>query len=216
MSGYRLSPAGQEHRLARLRAVARERAVERFWRQVDRSQDCWLWRGRQDSRGYGKNWIMGESLAHRVAYRLVVGDVPAGLEIDHLCRTPLCVRPEHLEPVTHRVNVQRGMAAAVTGARGRAMTACKRGHPFDTANTRWGRGGHGQPAGRRHCRRCAREYMRLRRQQVRERFLDEVTTPSEGPDGERLVDGPVHSALSPTAAARSTTPQGEPAEVGRA
>ena len=94
---------------------------ECFWRHVDVAEDsdCWLWRGSRVPAGYGQfqvgiaaiegieytRYHMG---AHRYAYALAHGDLPArGLEIDHLCRTKSCVNPDHLEAVTHQVNVQR-------------------------------------------------------------------------------------------------------------
>lgn len=72
---------------------------------------CWLWTGAKASNGYG-SVSHGGSIhsAHRLVYRLLVGDVPDGLQLDHLCRTPSCVHPMHLEPVTPLVNVQRAWA----------------------------------------------------------------------------------------------------------
>ena len=70
---------------------------------------CWLWTGRVNkSTGYGEQ---ANDLAHRLFYESLVGEIPAGLELDHLCRVHRCVNPSHLEAVTHRVNVLRGVAA---------------------------------------------------------------------------------------------------------
>lgn len=89
--------------------------AERFWPRVDRrgETECWMWRGCVNPvTGYGQ-WANGYSIigAHRVAYELMVGPIPSGLEIDHLCRVRACVNPAHLEAVTHRENILRGHAA---------------------------------------------------------------------------------------------------------
>lgn len=87
-------------------------------RLMDRTQvitnGCWLWTGYTDTHGYGIIHVTGASRpkrAHRLAYELFVGDIPAGLEIDHLCRVHNCVNPEHLEPVTRSENLRREWAA---------------------------------------------------------------------------------------------------------
>lgn len=87
---------------------------EKFWPRVDKTgpSGCWLWTGSCLPTGYGqvgcrvggKTYV---SSAHRVAYRFVVGPIPAGLQLDHLCRVRRCVNPAHLEPVTPRENVRR-------------------------------------------------------------------------------------------------------------
>ncbi|MFF1336357.1 HNH endonuclease signature motif containing protein [Streptomyces sp. NPDC058290] len=84
-------------------------------------------------------------LAHRWAYRDSRGDIPDGLELDHLCRHPACVRPDHLDPVTHAENVRRGRA----GINSAVKTHCPAGHAFDEANTR-------VRNGKRECRACGR------------------------------------------------------------
>lgn len=84
--------------------------AERFWQRVDRSGDCWLWTGSPDANGYGRFVRDGGAIeyVHRVAYQLLVGPIPDGLTVDHLCFTRMCVRPEHLESVTNEENARRG------------------------------------------------------------------------------------------------------------
>ena len=85
----------------------------RFWAKVDRSGSCWLWLA-ATSHGYGTFQSNGKLVrAHRYAYELLVGPIPGGLVIDHLCRTTACVNPEHLEPVTQRENLLRGAGGKV-------------------------------------------------------------------------------------------------------
>jgi hypothetical protein len=114
----------------------------RFWRYVDKTEGgCWLWTG-AEANGYGRFSLRGRVVpAHRFAYERLIGSVPEGLTIDHLCRRPACVNPDHLEPVTGRENTQRGL-------RGRMVTACVRGHPYTPENTRW------KKNGTRQCRAC--------------------------------------------------------------
>lgn len=83
--------------------------ADRFWSNVQVGPDCWLWRRLPNKFGYGRfaNRAGVMVLAHRFAYELVVGPIPEGLVLDHLCETPACVRPEHLEPVTNSENVRR-------------------------------------------------------------------------------------------------------------
>lgn len=103
---------------------------ERFWERVSRDAGggCWLWTGRLSRAGYGVFWHDGKDRrAHRFAYEFLVGPIPDGLTLDHLCRTRSCVNPAHLEPVTQIVNVRRGNAPNVVARReGR----CRRGHEF--------------------------------------------------------------------------------------
>jgi hypothetical protein len=76
---------------------------------------CWLWQLAKDTHGYGVTWADGRmSPAHRVNYEERHGRLPAGVELDHLCRVRACVRPEHLEPVTHAENCRRGARAKLT------------------------------------------------------------------------------------------------------
>jgi hypothetical protein len=93
-----------------INGFARVRRVDSFWRRVDKSIDasqCWLWTGGRSGAGYGYLWWRGQHLyAHRVAYELVNGPIPPGLEIRHHCDNPLCCRPSHLTKGRHWDNMQ--------------------------------------------------------------------------------------------------------------
>lgn len=136
-----------------------ERLPERFWVKARRDGEsgCWLWTGAGDR--YGRFYLNGRlRLAYQVAYEILVGPVPDGLELDHLCRTTKCVNPGHLEPVTHQENCAR----ADIGAKFRNRTHCPAGHAYDEQNTIVRRDGT------RQCRSCknasAREYKRKRKE----------------------------------------------------
>jgi hypothetical protein len=117
---------------------------------------CLLWPRTLDSRGYGLVSGHGRSTgAHRIAYILHHGAISPGLVIDHLCRTPACVNPDHLEAVTNRENAMRGLRAG-------DPERCKNGHP---ANFRYQERKRGYPS--RECRDCGREA--VKRYQARKR-----------------------------------------------
>jgi hypothetical protein len=126
----------------------------RFWSKVDANGVCWEWTGAVMSKGYGTISIGGRcKRAHRVAYELLVGPIPARLVLDHLCRVRRCVNPDHMQAVTHRENTFRSpITAAVRNA---AKTHCIRGHPFDGTNTIV------RADGWRRCRQCFRDRDRL-------------------------------------------------------
>ena len=128
---------------------------ERFWNKVDADGPCWLWTASCQSAGYGQFVINGRpQVAHRVAWELLVGPIPPRMQLDHLCRVPRCVNPDHLRVVTMQANI----AASPISALGK--THCKNGHRFDEANTLTGKG-------RRQCRTCHREREARRHQRRR-------------------------------------------------
>jgi hypothetical protein len=154
--------------------MARPTALERFWLKVDRSGDCWLWTAHEKGGGYGGFYFEGrEWLAHKWSYEHLVGAVPEGLELDHLCHTwagtecaggktcihRRCVNPDHLEPVTRLENILRGRSLNALNA---AKTHCLRNHAYTPENT----GRHSR--GTRFCRICKRTAENKRRRRIRQ------------------------------------------------
>lgn len=131
---------------------ARNRAVpleERFWQKVERGNDCWTWVGAKNPSGHGRFWVDGKNMpSHRYAYEMLVGPIPEGLHIDHLCQNPSCVNPAHMEPVTLWENLRRAPnQVAVVNA---AKTHCPHDHEYTPENTY-------RHSGRRICRTCQRD-----------------------------------------------------------
>ena len=135
---------------------------ERFWEKVDVNPwGCWLWTAAKDREGYGRFWVTdGQwALAYRWLFEQAHGPIPKGLECDHLCRTPACVRIDHIEAVTRSINIRRGVGPQLAGEQFRrynahlriegrispgsqwmkdlqlAKTHCPQGHAYDAANT---------------------------------------------------------------------------------
>lgn len=128
-------------------------AIARFWPKVFAAPSgCWEWTAHRSGNGYGQFWN-GERLvaAHRFSYELLIGPIPYGLTLDHLCRNRGCVNPWHVEPITGRDNTLRGISFSAINA---AKTHCINGHPFFGDNLRVTANGY------RRCRTCDYETSR--------------------------------------------------------
>lgn len=113
---------------------------------------CWIWTGAHTSKSYGSASHEGRVWsAHKLAYTLLIGPVPDGLQLDHLCRCKSCCNPAHLEPVTARMNLLRAVR----------KESCVRGHEYTPENTIPKKGGS-----QRNCRTCANEWQRNNRQKA--------------------------------------------------
>ena len=128
--------------------------MEKFWSKVEKTDTCWLWtaglNGSEEVGGgygyYHHGSVM--QVAHRVAYEEVVGPIPEGMVLDHLCRVRKCVRPDHLEIVTIQENVLRGVGM---GARNAKKTHCPQGHEYTEENL------VKLASGFRRCKQCKRD-----------------------------------------------------------
>ena len=135
--------------------------------------ECWEWTGARQPNGYGKVGRNGVTvLAHRLAYAVTFGAIPASLTIDHLCRNRACIRPDHLEAVTGAENTRRGADA-------RLSDTCPDGHRFTPENTAF--------QGRtRRCLACRRARLRSHNERLKRELH------------ERLADGRLHHGQSTT------------------
>lgn len=134
-------------------------AISRFWSKVDKRgpDECWPWLGPLH-RGYGAFGFKRKTYLSQRASMIVHGhDIPEKMHVDHMCRNRSCVNPNHLRIVTSKVNTLEN-SVSVTAINA-AKTHCKRGHPFDEANTKYGRRRY-----ERICRACRPIDARLKRQ----------------------------------------------------
>ncbi len=151
-------------RAGRIKNLPPVGSAERFWMKVEKNGPlpkarpelgpCWIFSPDRKLLGYG-HLKFGESQvpAHRISYALSVGPIPDGLVIDHLCSTPACVHPGHLEAVPQKTNIERGRLAEAIRPyyeRGRFITHCPQGHEFTEENSYF------SPKGYRSCRTCKR------------------------------------------------------------
>lgn len=124
---------------------------QRFWAKVKKA-GCWIWTGSKMPNGYGHFEYDGKTqLSHRIAYELIKGKIPKGMTLDHICRYRDCVNPDHLEVVTQKENVLRGIGITAKNAK---KTHCPKGHEYTKANTRLDK------YNRRYCRKCQSQIIR--------------------------------------------------------
>lgn len=122
------------------------------------TDDCWLYAKPDNNLGYGKFEVDGVHYrAHRVMYEAYKGEIPKGLHIDHLCRVPPCINPDHLEAVTPRENILRGISPVAINAK---KTHCIHGHKFNKQNTSFIWSG-------RRCKECNRLVQQRHRDRIK-------------------------------------------------
>lgn len=140
------------------------RILTRFWSKVEKTNNCWVWKGYKTNDDYGRFMINGKIIyAHRFAYELLRGNIPQGLILDHLCRNPACVNPSHLEIVTHKQNILRGVGLCAQNAK---KTHCPQGHEYNEENTYRKDGG-------RWCKLCKSGRQRINRSNNREFYNEQ-------------------------------------------
>jgi len=106
--------------------------IRRFFEKIKTTPKCWEWMACKDKHGYGVFALRGTIRAHQFSYRIFHGfQSTTKLNIDHLCRNPSCVNPNHLEIVTHRENILRGNGISAKAAK---QTHCIREHEYTPEN----------------------------------------------------------------------------------
>lgn len=162
-----LCNAHYQRQLVQIGPPIRPTPQQRLWSYVDKNGPiphhkpylgpCWRWQGAGNGNGYGVMTVARRKVyVHRFSYELLVGPIPPGSELDHLCHNgdPDCVdeskclhrsccNPDHLEAVSRAINAKRGNGGQLQ----RAKTKCPQGHPYDEQNTKWYQG-------RRYCWAC--------------------------------------------------------------
>lgn len=134
-------------------------AIKKYHERIIISENgCWVWQGYKQKSGYSiinpgsDNNV--RKLGHRHIYEILVGPIPPGLTLDHLCRNPPCVNPEHLDPCTLIENINRAIPY-------RAKTHCPRGHEYTASNTMF------NMKGSKACRKCKNDKQKAKRRALR-------------------------------------------------
>lgn len=143
--------------------ILQPKELERLFQKIKFKSSCWIWTGatktgrknRKNNKRYGVLTIRNKHMqAHVLTYKCFKGEIPAGLEIDHLCKNTLCVNPEHLEAVTHSENMKRSNSHWKIVQINKSKKHCPQGHKYNKENTYI-------HEGQRHCRICLRNRSRV-------------------------------------------------------
>jgi len=152
-----------------------KRISDRHWSKIQRVVrvsklgQCWEWKTGKNPKLYVSLRAKGTKtrLGHRYFYETLVGEIPAKLDLDHLCRNRRCVNPRHTEPVTRQVNLLRGDTVPAMRSK---VTHCPKGHKYTAKNTRFYKN-------MRNCRECNKIACRARYQSKAERnYLSQIFT----------------------------------------
>ena len=137
----------------------------KLWNKIKLDGECWIWQEGLDKDGYPNYIRFGGKRyrPHRLVYELYIGELDLNLTIDHLCRNKICIRPEHLEQVSAKVNGLRGNTYQGINSR---KIHCTQGHPYDKKNTYYR-----SDDGSRVCKICAKVWQRNRREKLYAKIL---------------------------------------------
>ena len=138
--------------------LSKQSVIQRFLSKIEKTDFCWNWKASKDKEGYGYFWDHKTLKAHRFSYELFKDKIPNNLQIDHLCRNPSCVNPNHLEIVTSKENTYRGNSFQGINSR---KIHCIRNHPLSGNNL------YVRPNNSRVCRICQRLSDRKHRQKIK-------------------------------------------------
>lgn len=105
-----------------MNTVSAKQLDRNFWSKVLKTETCWVWQGNPSTKGYGRCTLGGRRIyAHRASFELHKGEIPAGLDIDHMCHNTMCVNPDHLQVATRKENKENckgAYACNKSGVRG--------------------------------------------------------------------------------------------------
>lgn len=152
---------------AALAMLEQTKVASRLFEKLQVTDGCWEWTGARNARGYGVfHLTRGHQIsAHRAVWIVIRGPLRDDLQLDHLCRNRACVNPDHLDPVSARENILRGLSPAAWHV---FVRACPRGHPYNEENT------YVAQNGGRSCKICRRLAMRRLRARRRASSVERV------------------------------------------
>jgi hypothetical protein len=132
--------------------------IKKIWAKLQVSGFCWHY-GDYKHKNHATVYFAGRRIGvHKVVYEYLVGLVPEGYKLDHVCRNKRCVNPDHLEPVTHSENIKRAWKYSTkqgfegAGKRSKVSTHCRKGHNLSDVGVLLSKRANGTE--RKKCRAC--------------------------------------------------------------